>query len=87
MVLNFDFLKSCFPQVYNKFKEYEKKNSYTFIFLEFVINSREALQKFVETHQFHVILSYFRQIKKQLLVQFHLLVHHLHHLLEYAYYS
>ena len=34
----------------------------SFIFLEFIIYLRESSQKFVENHQFYVILSYFKQI-------------------------
>ena len=36
---------------------------------------------FVENHQFNVILSYFEQILDKLLVRYHLLAHHLHHLI------
>ena len=32
-----------------------------FIFLEFIINLRATMQKFVENHQFNIILSYFKQ--------------------------
>ena len=33
-----------------------------FIFPEFIINSRAILQRFVEIHQFHVILLFFKQM-------------------------
>ena len=35
---------------------------FIFMFLEFIINLRATLQKFVEKHQFNVILSCFKQI-------------------------
>jgi hypothetical protein len=31
-------------------------------FLEFIVNLRASLQKFVEQHEFDVILSYFKQM-------------------------
>ena len=35
---------------------------FSFIFLEFIIYLRASSQNFVESHQFNVILSYFKQI-------------------------
>ena len=58
-----------------------------FIFLEFIIYLRASSQNFVENHQFNVILSYFKQNLDNSLVQYHLLAHHLHHLLKYVDFS
>ena len=35
---------------------------FSFIFIEFIIYLRAPSQNFVENHQFHVILPYFKQI-------------------------
>jgi hypothetical protein len=47
------------------------------IFLEFIINLSASLQNIVEKHQFNIILSHFKQKFQQLLVEDHLLAHHL----------
>ena len=50
--------KSGFGRRFHDLKYFEV--GFFFIFLEFIINLRAPLQKFVEKHQFNVILSYFK---------------------------
>ena len=46
---------SCFGCRFHDLEYFEV--GIIFIFLEFIINLRAPLQKFVEKHQFHVMLS------------------------------
>ena len=52
--------KSSFECRFHDLKYF--KVGYFFMFLEFTLNLRASLQKFVEKHQFYVILSCFMQI-------------------------
>ena len=41
---------------------YFELDSFFFIFVEFIIQSRSSSNNFVEIHQFNPILSYFKQV-------------------------
>ena len=55
-----------------------------FIFLELIIDLRMTSQNFEKDHQFNVIVSNFKRNLRFLLVQCHLLAHHLHRLLKHV---
>ena len=59
------------------------KLDFHFKFLEFIINLRSSLQKFVEKHRMNVILPCFKQILDHYM-SVYLLAHCLHYLLEYV---